>query len=75
VYLDGSFENCTATAPSGPIHAGACAGLDAHDCARHDSCSAWYRHGARGVMFDRCADEVGASSSVAVDGPGSSDRG
>jgi hypothetical protein len=68
-YVDGSFAYCRGTAPSGPVHSGACAGLDAHECARHDNCAAWYLHRVSGAMsFDHCADEVRASTSAPADG-------
>ena len=33
------FSGCVGTAPSGPVQ-GACEGLDAHECSRHDDCAA-----------------------------------
>jgi hypothetical protein len=35
------FRGCWQTAPSGPV-SGACTGLDAQQCSRHDNCSAHY---------------------------------
>lgn len=61
-YVAGSFASCWSTAPSGPVHSGACAGLDARDCSRHDNCSAWYgRSDSTTLMFQRCVDEPAAS--------------
>lgn len=34
------FAACWPVAPSGPVTAGACAGLDAHECSRRDACLA-----------------------------------
>ncbi len=63
-YLGGSnsFLGCWGTAPSGPVSTGACAGLDAQTCSRHDNCSAWYLESSPGTTkFDHCADEVPAA--------------
>ncbi len=35
------FLGCRQTAPSGPVR-GSCAGLDAHECSRHDDCAMSY---------------------------------
>jgi hypothetical protein len=34
------FAACWGVAPSGPVQGGACEGLDAHECSRHNDCSA-----------------------------------
>jgi hypothetical protein len=34
------FAGCWATAQSGPVRGGACEGLSAYDCSRHDDCTA-----------------------------------
>jgi hypothetical protein len=60
-YIDGGFHHCGETALSGPVHSGQCVDLDAHECSRHDNCSAWYVHTANGTQqFDHCADEPAA---------------
>lgn len=57
-----SFEGCWQTAPSGPVQGGGCAGLDAHECSRHDDCSAVYTPGPTdgidGQQFAQCIDET-----------------
>lgn len=64
-YIGGSgnrFLGCWGTAPSGQVHTGACAGLDAQTCSRHDNCSAWYVEPSPGTTeFDRCVDEPPAA--------------
>ncbi|MGE0550840.1 MAG: hypothetical protein AB7O24_29705 [Kofleriaceae bacterium] len=35
------FEGCWEVAPSGPAQ-GSCAGLDAHECSRHDDCLSYF---------------------------------
>jgi hypothetical protein len=56
---DGAFHTCRATAPSGPVSGGGCAGLDAQACSRHDDCAALYaRAGRGGRVFVRCVDEL-----------------
>lgn len=58
-YVNGEFLACVGTAPSGPVHDGACAGLGAYACSRHDNCTAWYvRSTGAPPVFDHCADEV-----------------
>ncbi len=37
----GAYRACFQTAPSGPV-GGACFGLDAQECSRHDNCTAHY---------------------------------
>ena len=37
-----TYNGCWQTAPSGPV-GGSCAGLDAHECSRHDNCIANYK--------------------------------
>jgi len=54
-YLGGTFWECWETAPSGPVQ-GACTGLDAHQCSRHDDCVAYYSQSP--TSFVRCDDEV-----------------
>lgn len=39
-----TFHECWATAPSGPVQ-GACSGLDAYECSRHDDCIAYHYQG------------------------------
>jgi hypothetical protein len=56
------FMGCWAVAPSGPVQGGACAGLDAYECSRHDDCSAWYGDtidGPTRQLFQRCEAELG----------------
>jgi len=51
---------CVGTAPSGPVNGTACAGLDAHECSRHDDCIAVHYYvdvPAWGLKFDYCAPE------------------
>jgi hypothetical protein len=52
------FQECWGTAPTGPVQ-GACEGLDAQECSRHDDCIAVY--GANweygGQAFSYCAPE------------------
>lgn len=68
-YLDGVFDGCRSVAPSGPVPAAACSGLDAHECDRHDNCALRYLRSDTGSrMFERCADEIPASSLAAGDG-------
>jgi hypothetical protein len=68
-YLDGSFDQCRTAAPSGPLHVGACVGLDAHQCSRHDNCALRYLRAADGSpMFERCADDVPPRRFAACDG-------
>lgn len=58
VYAGGEFLACWRTAPSGPVHGGGCAGLDAYQCSRHDNCIARYDRTDDGALgFERCADE------------------
>ena len=58
-YAGASFFMCLPTAPSGALHHGACDGLDAYECSRHDNCSAEYIRPTRGSpTFDRCFDEA-----------------
>jgi hypothetical protein len=54
-----TFRGCFATAPSGPISAGACTNLDAQTCSRHDNCAMYYNEYANGGtgQFDHCAPE------------------
>ena len=59
-YRDGQFTACWSTAPSGPLHTGLCAGLDAHACSRHDNCTAWYVGAGSGMRFDHCEEEIPA---------------
>lgn len=62
-----TFAGCFETAPSGPVSTGTCAGLDAHECTRHDNCSTFYRPG----VFDHCAAESTSSACNAIScGPG-----
>jgi len=64
-YIGGNsnrFLGCWGTAPSDPVRTGACAGLDAQACSRHDNCSAWYLEPSPGTTkFDHCADEAPAA--------------
>jgi hypothetical protein len=68
-----SFRGCWETAPSGPISTGACTGLDAQQCSRHDNCSAYYinklarRDEAPPSDFFRCAAERGTGSCANID--------
>jgi hypothetical protein len=58
-YADGRFVACWGTAPSGPVHTGVCIGLDAHECSRHDNCSAWFTAGPADAMaFSHCEEEL-----------------
>lgn len=56
------FQECWGTAQSGPVQ-GACEGLDAYECSRHDDCLAVYeRNWEAGdeeisTMFSYCAPE------------------
>ncbi|MCB9561340.1 MAG: hypothetical protein H6708_13110 [Kofleriaceae bacterium] len=55
------FSGCVGTAPSGPVQ-GACEGLDAHECSRHDDCIAVYMADPTGEdlynpTFSYCAPE------------------
>jgi hypothetical protein len=53
-----AFWGCWQTAPSGPV-AGSCAGLNAHECSRHDNCSATYIASidVNSASFVQCNDE------------------
>jgi hypothetical protein len=51
------FSECWGIAPSGPVY-GACEGLDAWECSRHDDCIAVYLSGER-FGFSYCAPEPG----------------
>jgi len=68
----GPFLGCWGTAPSGPVQ-GACDGLDAYECSRHDDCIAVYDTTSGESRFSYCAAEPGGPSGCeAVDcGPGS----
>jgi hypothetical protein len=68
-YVNGAFDRCLGTAPSGPVHDGACAVLGAQECSHHDNCTAWYVRSAGGAaFFDHCADEVPSGASSRADG-------
>ena len=60
------FQGCWAVAQSGPAP-GACSGLDAHECSRHDNCSAIYIEQlgpddqSTGMRFGSCVPEQGNS--------------
>ena len=64
-YIDGTgnrFLGCWGTAPRAPVSTGACTGLDAQACSRHDNCSAWYLETSPGTTtFEHCADEAPAA--------------
>ncbi|HET7499919.1 MAG TPA: hypothetical protein VFK02_02920 [Kofleriaceae bacterium] len=60
IYHDGGYTACWPTAPSGPVHTGACVGLDAHACSRHDNCTAWYAGAGGAMAFDHCEEEIRA---------------
>jgi len=62
----GAFLGCWGTAPSGPIHDGSCAGLDAWSCSRHDNCGAWYVQTGATRAFDHCADEISGTCDPAT---------
>jgi len=50
------------TAARDPVSTGACTGLDAQACSRHDNWSAWYLETSPGTTkFEHCADEAPAS--------------
>lgn len=53
------FQECWATAPSGPIRGGGCGGLDAYQCSRHDDCTAEYGRDDAGALYGflGCHDE------------------
>ena len=74
VTTHASFRGCFATAPSGPVSTGACYGLDAHECSRHDNCAMYYDAGLDALVpgqFTRCAPEPTTAGCSAVDcGPG-----
>ena len=68
-YVNGVFDRCLGTAPSGPVHDGGCSMLGARACSRHDDCAAWYVRSAGGApVFDHCADEVPINASVRAGG-------
>lgn len=50
------FLGCWGTAPSGAIQ-GACEGLDAYQCSRHDDCTAHYVSDGSTQRFSYCAAE------------------
>lgn len=66
VYRDGGgYAGCRNTAPSGAVRGGACEGLDAYECSRHDDCVAVHGPAAGfdgRAEFLRCADEPAAVS-------------
>lgn len=70
------FQGCWAIAPSGPAP-GACSGLDAYACSRHDNCSAVYSEllgpddQSIGMQFASCIPEQGNSCGGIDCGPGS----
>jgi hypothetical protein len=50
------------TAARDPVSTGACTGLDAQACSRHDNWSAWYLETSPGTTkFEHCADEAPAA--------------
>jgi hypothetical protein len=58
-YLGTSYLMCLPTAPSGALRDGACDGLDAYECSRHDNCAAEYNRPFGGaIAFYRCFDEA-----------------
>lgn len=63
---DADYAGCYETAPSGPVSTGTCAGLDAHECSRHDNCSSYYIPGPPG-SFARCEAETTSTACAAVD--------
>jgi hypothetical protein len=66
------FLGCWATAQSGPIEGGGCAGLDAYACSQHDDCSLYYEESAGATKFLQCGPEPTTNGCEAVDcGPGS----
>ena len=60
-YAGGRFFACWATAPSGPIHTGSCARLDAHECSRHDNCTSWFTGPDGAKTFLHCEEELPVS--------------
>ena len=67
-----AFRGCWAVAQSGPIQ-GACNGLDAQECSRHDDCVAFYADPIDwgSPQFQRCAPEPGVDACASIDcGPG-----
>jgi len=66
------FQGCWAMAPSGPAP-GACSGLDAYECSRHDNCSAIYSEQlgpddtAAGMTFQRCVPESNGGLCEGID--------
>jgi hypothetical protein len=57
-----TFAACWSTAPSGPVRGVSCDGLDAHECSRHDDCSAVHGSGTTPGQaigdFDHCQAET-----------------
>ncbi len=51
-----TFDECKQIAPSGPS-TGACTGLDAWSCSRHDDCSLVHEVTSTGKRFAACIDE------------------
>jgi hypothetical protein len=61
----GIYGGCKDTAPSGALHDGGCAELDAYQCSRHDDCVALYDYPVgyyQRSRFLRCTDEPLAAS-------------
>jgi len=57
-YAGNSFYQCWATAMSGPIQGGTCAGLDAYGCSQHDDCVAIHGGTTSSIgTFQSCAAE------------------
>jgi len=52
-----AFFGCWDTAMSGPIQGGNCSGLDAHECSRHDDCTATFTDLPGGTFYS-CANEL-----------------
>jgi hypothetical protein len=61
------FSACWPTAPSGPVHGGACPGLAAQECSRHDDCIAVHQaEGAQPTRFRYCLNESAPASQCDV---------
>jgi hypothetical protein len=60
-----TYVACWSTDQTGPVQGGGCGALDAHECSRHDDCSAVHSNAKQGAwpvdeigLFSYCLDEA-----------------